>query len=112
MADLETLWGGLTLESAPGVFPLGTDSVLLADFVRLRPRARLCDLGTGSGALGLLLCARREDCTVTGVEIQPEACTLCRRNIARNGLEDRITVLEGDLRQHRQLQQARPSVQP
>lgn len=103
MADLEILWGGLTLESAPGVFPLGTDSVLLADFVRLRPRARLCDLGTGSGALGLLLCARREDCTVTGVEIQPEACALCRRNIARNGLEDRMTVLEGDLRQHRQL---------
>ena len=103
MADLETLWGGLTLESAPGVFPLGTDSVLLADFVRLRPRARFCDLGAGSGALGLLLCARRDDCAVTGVEIQPEAVALCRRNIARNNLENRMTVLEGDLRQHRQL---------
>lgn len=103
MESLETLWGGFTLERAPGVFPLGTDTVLLADFVRLRPRARICDLGSGSGALGLLLCARRDDCAVTGVELQPEAAALCRRNIARNDLAERITLAEGDLRQHRQL---------
>ena len=103
MSALETLWGGFTLEEAPGVFPLGTDSVLLADFVRLRPRARICDLGCGGGALGLLLCTRRDDCAVTGVEIQPEAQDLCRRNIARNDLSDRMTVVSGDLRQYRQL---------
>lgn len=103
MGSLETLWGGLTLESAPGVFPLTTDTVVLADFVRLRPRSRVCDLGCGSVALGLLLCARRDDCTVTGVELQPEACALSRKNVDRNGLTARITVLQGDLRQHRQL---------
>ena len=103
MGTLETLWGGFTLESSPGVFPLTTDTMLLADFVRLRPRARICDLGSGSGALGLLLCARRSDCTVTGVELQPEACAICRKNIARNGIDSRMELLEGNLRQHRQL---------
>lgn len=103
MKALETLWGGFTLESAPDVFPLGTDTVLLADFVRLRPRARVCDLGSGSGALGLLLCARRDDCAVTGVEVQPEACALCQQNIVRNGLEQRMELCQGDLRQYRQL---------
>lgn len=103
MGPLETLWGGFTLESAPGVFPLGTDTMLLADFVRLHRQARICDLGCGGGALGLLLCARRDDCTVTGVDLQTEACGLCLRNIERNGLSGRMTVLEGDLRQHRQL---------
>ena len=100
---METLWGGFILEEAPGVFPLGTDSILLADFVRLPARARICDLGCGGGVLGLLLCARRDDCSVTGVELQPEAADLCRKNIARNGLGNRMTVVPGDLRQFRQL---------
>ena len=50
-------------------FRLGTDSVLLSQFVALPRRARVADLGSGCGTLGLLLCARDAHCTVTGIEL-------------------------------------------
>ena len=39
MARTEQIGPGLVLETPPGVFPLTTDTMVLADFVRLRPRA-------------------------------------------------------------------------
>lgn len=70
---METLFNGFTLALSPGAFPLSTDSMVLADFVRLRPNVGVLDLGSGCGTLGLLLCAKNESCTVTGIELDPEA---------------------------------------
>lgn len=103
MARTEQIGPGLALETPPGVFPLTTDTMVLADFVRLRPRAAVCDLGCGGGALGLLLCARRADCAVTGVELLPAAAEAARANVRRNGLEARFRVVAGDLRELRAL---------
>lgn len=99
---VETLWGAITMRPDPS-FPLGTDAMVLADFTRLPKRAAVCDLGAGSGALGLLLCGKSAACRVTGVELRPEACDLARLNIADNALEDRLAVLQGDLREIRTL---------
>ena len=99
----EALWNRLTLEASDGVFPLSTDTMLLSDFVRLRPRARVADLGCGCGALGLLLCARSTDCTVTGIELLPRACAQARANIAASGLSERMRVVPGDLQAIRTL---------
>ena len=43
--------GGITMEVTDGCFRLSTDSMALASFCRLPPRARVCDLGCGCGAL-------------------------------------------------------------
>lgn len=82
-------------------FPLGRDTLLLAEFVSLKPRWRVCDLGCGAGALPLLLMAREGTLSVTGVEIDPEDAALARRNLAENGLAGEI--LTGDLRRVREL---------
>ena len=55
--------GSYTLSWPEGVFPLGSDALFLGNFATLRPGWRVCDLGTGSGAL-LLLLARRADAVV------------------------------------------------
>ena len=68
----------------PEAFPLGTDSVLLADFVTLRPGAHIFDLGAGVGTLGLLLCAKDQSCQVDGIELQPQCVTLAQQVIAAN----------------------------
>lgn len=95
----ETLWNGIHLVQSDDAFRLGTDAILAADFLTLPHGARVADLGTGSGAIGLLLCGRDESCRVTGVEIQADACALARQNIARNQLHDRFSLVCGDLRQ-------------
>ena len=86
-----------TLDLGPG-FPLSTDSMVLADFVRLPRNASVLDLGSGCATLGLLLCARDPSCCVTGMELQEAAHAAAVENIARNGLESRLSSICRDLR--------------
>ena len=86
-----------TLDLSPG-FPLSTDSMVLADFVKLPKNATVLDLGSGCATLGLLLCARDQSCRVTGMELQEAAHAAAVENIARNGLEGRLSSICRDLR--------------
>ena len=86
-----------TLDLGPG-FPLSTDSMVLADFVRMPKNAAVLDLGSGCATLGLLLCARDQGCRVTGIELQEAAHAAAVENIARNGLEGRLSSICRDLR--------------
>lgn len=70
---MEQLPNGFTLNLPEGAFPLSTDSMVLSHFVRLPKNARVLDLGSGCGTLGLLLCAVNESCRVTGVELSQSA---------------------------------------
>ena len=65
--------GGITMTVTDGCFRLSTDSMVLADFCRLPRGAAVCDLGSGCGALGLLLLRDHPDMRVTGLEILPDA---------------------------------------
>ena len=55
MLDGCELWPGGPIYRQDPAAPLGTDSVLLADFVPLRGAERGIDLGCGAGILSLLL---------------------------------------------------------
>lgn len=94
---MEQLSGGLTLHLPRGIFPLSTDSMVLAYFARLPRSARVLDLGSGGGTLGLLLCAEDRSCHVTGIEIDPDAHKAALDNLARNGLNGRMESICGDL---------------
>ena len=95
--------GGLRFVWEDALFRPGTDTFLLSSLPRLKPGLRVCDLGCGTGLLGLLLLQRQRGLAVTGVELQPEAAALLERAAAENGLTDRLTVRRGDLRESRSL---------
>ena len=95
---MEYLPKGLTLELTPGAFPLSTDSMVLSHFARLPKNARVLDLGSGCGTLGLLLCARDPRCTVTGVELDERAHFAALSNIENNSLQSRMNSICTDLR--------------
>ena len=90
---MEQLHNGFTLELCPGAFPLSTDSVALADFVKLCKNAAVLDLCSGCGTLGLMLCARQADCTVVGVELQENDHLCALQNARRNGIERRLNSI-------------------
>lgn len=62
----------------------------------LRGGEHVIDVGTGSGilAIGAALLGAKD---VMAIDIDPTAVKVARENIAHNGLEDRITAIEGNL---------------
>ncbi len=100
---MEYLQNGFTLELAPGAFPLSTDSVALADFVKLPGDARVLDLCAGCGTVGLMLCAKDEKCHVTGLEIAQTDHEMALQNSRRNGIEHRLTSICGNIQNASQL---------
>lgn len=91
--------GGLMIIQHPQKFRFGTDSVLLAHHAGARRGDRICDLGTGTGVLCLLLYARQSSVTIDGVEILPDMADMARRSVALNGLKARIRIHAMDLRE-------------
>lgn len=90
--------GNLKIIQRPDGFCFGMDSVLLAAFAAERAgREKAIDLGTGSGILPLLLCARVSGLTFDAVEIQEDIADMAARSVRLNGLEDRIRVHAIDL---------------
>ena len=88
MADFCELWPGGPRFAQAEHFKLGTDCVLLADFVNTASARRGIDLGCASGAISLLLLTRSPRLHMTGLELVPEAVELARANMAENALTE------------------------
>ena len=94
---MEQLHGGFTLTICDGGFPLSTDSIALSAFARLPKQAKVLDLGSGCGTLGLLLCANDPHCHVTGIELQQCDHLQALENIRSNNLSDRMVSICADI---------------
>lgn len=95
----DLMLSGLRIIQNPEKFCFGMDAVLLSGFVRAKKGAALLDLGTGTGILPLLLSAKTQCSHLTGLEIQEESADMARRSVALNGLEEKITIVTGDLKE-------------
>lgn len=91
------LGGRLALEQPARGFRASIDAVLLAASVDLPPGGRVLDAGCGTGAAALCLAWRRPDLEIRGLEFDPKAAALARRNVERNALAAAVDIIEGDL---------------
>jgi len=89
---------GYRIIQNPQKFCFGMDAVLLSGFAGVKPGAECLDLGCGNGIIPLLLSAKTKGRHFTGLEIQPYSADLARRSVALNHLEDKIRIVEGDIR--------------
>ncbi len=97
---LDTLHiGNMQLIQPKQGYRFSVDALLLADFLTVKAGERLIDLGTGAGILPLLCAALTPARQIVGVELQARLSDLARRNVAINGLAERIQIVQGDLRE-------------
>lgn len=92
------LGGRIKLRQPVGGYRATSDAVLLAAAVGAKRGDRVLDAGAGTGAVGLCVAARCPDVAVVGVELQSVMVERARENIALNGLESRVTVVQADIR--------------
>lgn len=84
-------------------YRFSVDSLLLYDFVKLKNLSRIGDLGAGSGIVGILLAKRYPDAEISLFEVQESLAVLAKRNIILNNLEDRVKVIQIDIREIKSL---------
>lgn len=90
---------GLKIIQKTDGFCFGMDAVLLSGFASVKPGERALDLGTGTGIIPLLLSAKTKGDHFTGLEIQTEIMKMAQRSVALNGLEKKIDIIQGDIKE-------------
>ncbi len=80
-------------------FCFGMDAVLLSGFAKVKPGEKAVDLGTGTGIIPILLEAKNQGLHYTGLEIQEEVADMAARSVALNHLEDKISIVRGDIKE-------------
>ena len=101
----EAAYRDLVLEVGPGVFIPRPETELLVDQALLvlrhlgRPRPRVLECGTGSGAIALALASEAPDAVVVATELSPRALAYAGRNRARLAPQAaaRVHLVRGDL---------------
>ena len=81
-------------------FCFGIDSVLLSDYAKnLKNGSKVVDIGTGTGIIGILLCAKSKLSHITGIEIQSEVAQMAERSIQLNHLGNKFDVLNINIKE-------------
>jgi len=89
--------GTVILRQPADGYRAAIDPVMLAAAVDAGPGDRVLEAGTGHGAAAICLARRVPDCSVTGLEIQPDLVRLANDNARLNGLSGSVQVMVGDL---------------
>ena len=90
---------GYKIIQHPDKFCFGMDAVLLSSFATVKEGEKALDLGTGTGILPILLEAKTDGQHFTGLEIQSESAEMASRSVKMNGLENKIDIVEGDIKE-------------
>jgi tRNA1(Val) A37 N6-methylase TrmN6 len=89
--------GGVRLIQPKVGYRAGMDAALLAAAVGAKPGERALEAGCGPGAALLQAAKRAPDALFTGLERDPAAFQLARRNIALNALETSVEAVRGEV---------------
>lgn len=90
---------GFRIIQDPDRFCFGMDAVLLSGFAAAAEGARVLDLGTGTGIIPILMAAKTKAKELVGLEIQPESADMASRSVALNELQDRVKIVQGDIKE-------------
>lgn len=74
------------------------DSVILANVAEIKQNDIVLDVGCGTGMLATLALVKKHARKAVGLEVQPRLCDLAREGTCINGLQDRLEIVNGDVK--------------
>jgi tRNA1Val (adenine37-N6)-methyltransferase len=93
--------GRLKILQKKGGYRFSIDAVILAHHIPLKDMDVGVDLGTGCGIIPLILAHRSSSARLYGIEVQEGLADLASQNVRLNHMEDRITIVHGDMKDFR-----------
>ena len=94
--DLQT--NGFKIIQSSKHFKFSIDAVLLSHFINFKPSDRVLDMCSGTGVVGLLVCAHNNVNRIDCVEMQKELFNMCIRSVEYNNMQNKIFPYNMDLR--------------
>ncbi len=94
---------GLRIIQHEDHFCFGLDAVLLARFAFPKNNDKIIDLGTGTGIIPIMTSGLCTSENIVGVDIQECMCKLAGRSVELNGLQDRVKIIQADLKNIKEL---------
>ncbi len=94
-ASKKAFFDNLVFEVCENVYEPSEDSFLFAGKLRLNFGARVLDMGTGSGILGILAAKQAKE--VLAVDVNPYAIHCAKHNAEINNVRGKMIFIQGDL---------------
>ena len=89
---------GLKLYQDPDCFCFSLDSVVLANYCKIRKRdANIVEFCSGNGVVSIIM-SRRTNANIVGIEIQKKLYDMANESLDYNNLNDRITFINDDIK--------------
>lgn len=93
---------GLKIIQNKNFYTFTSDSVILANFIKLNKNDECVEIGTGCGVISVLLSAKTQFKKIYAFEVQNEMAKLAEKNIRFNDLQEKITIISDDVRNYKQ----------
>lgn len=81
-------------------FKFSIDSILLAEFAKIKKNYKVLDMCTGNAPVPLILATKYKDIDIDAVEIQEEIASLAQRSIEENSFQNRIKLYNEDIKEY------------
>ena len=82
------------------------DSVILANLADIGKNDVVLDIGCGTGILSTLAIVKKGVKSAVGIDVQKHACDLARKSVQINGLQDKLQIIDGDVKDIKNLVKA------
>ncbi len=89
--------GGLKIIQDKTKYCFTSDSAILANFVTAKKSDKVCEIGTGTGVISILLTHKQNPEKIYAFEVQKETAELAKRNVDLNLLNDKIEIINSPI---------------
>lgn len=98
---LEDLGDNLKIIQNKNLYTFTSDSVVLANFLKIKPKENAVEIGGGSGVISILATAKNKFKKIKIFEIQEKLQKNCEKNIKINNLSEKLELICDDIKNYR-----------